>query len=78
MLAGSLVTIRPICVVMLSSAAPIFSQQKPQPAEVMVYQRERVQGPEGAAPMPHPGEDSFFLWGPNPPEDFVRNYEIET
>jgi len=25
----------------------------------------------------HPGEDSFFLWGPNPPEDFVRNYEIE-
>ena len=26
----------------------------------------------------HPGEDSFFLWGPNPPEDFVRNYEIET
>ncbi|MGZ5840720.1 MAG: VOC family protein, partial [Xanthobacteraceae bacterium] len=26
----------------------------------------------------HPGEDSFFLWGPNPPEDFVGNYEIET
>lgn len=45
----------------LSSAAPIFSQQKPQPAEVMVYQRERVQVPEGAAPMPHPGEDSFWF-----------------
>ena len=20
-------------------------------------------------------EDSMFLWGPNPPEDFVANYE---
>jgi catechol 2,3-dioxygenase-like lactoylglutathione lyase family enzyme len=26
----------------------------------------------------HAGEDSFYLWGPNPPEDFVRNYEVET
>ncbi len=25
----------------------------------------------------HPGEDSFYLWGPTPPEDFVRNYEAE-
>ena len=26
----------------------------------------------------HPGENYFLLWGPNPPEDFVRNYEIDT
>jgi catechol 2,3-dioxygenase-like lactoylglutathione lyase family enzyme len=26
----------------------------------------------------HPGEDAFYLWGPTPPEDFVRNYEAET
>jgi catechol 2,3-dioxygenase-like lactoylglutathione lyase family enzyme len=25
----------------------------------------------------HPGEDSFYLWGPVPPEDFIRNYEAE-
>ena len=25
----------------------------------------------------HPGEDSFYLWGPVPPADFVRNYESE-
>jgi len=25
----------------------------------------------------HPGEDSFYLWGPTPPPDFVRNYEAE-
>lgn len=25
----------------------------------------------------HPGEDSFYLWGPTPPDDFVRNYEVE-
>jgi catechol 2,3-dioxygenase-like lactoylglutathione lyase family enzyme len=25
----------------------------------------------------HPGEDSFYLWGPTPPADFVRNYEAE-
>jgi catechol 2,3-dioxygenase-like lactoylglutathione lyase family enzyme len=25
----------------------------------------------------HPGEDSFYLWGPIPPADFVRNYEAE-
>jgi hypothetical protein len=46
-----------------------------------------VRGPWGSYCIPadhdwrsadHPGEDSFFLWGPNPPEDFVRNYEIET
>jgi catechol 2,3-dioxygenase-like lactoylglutathione lyase family enzyme len=24
----------------------------------------------------HPGEDSFYLWGPNVPEDFIRNYEL--
>lgn len=23
----------------------------------------------------HPGHDAFYLWGPNPPEDFVHNYE---
>lgn len=23
----------------------------------------------------HPGEDSFYQWGPPPPEDFVLNYE---
>ncbi len=23
----------------------------------------------------HPGEDSFYQWGPTPPEDFVQNYE---
>jgi hypothetical protein len=26
----------------------------------------------------HPGEDSFYLWGPVPPADFVRNYEVES
>jgi catechol 2,3-dioxygenase len=26
----------------------------------------------------HPGEDSFYLWGPTPPADFIRNYEAET
>jgi catechol-2,3-dioxygenase len=25
----------------------------------------------------HPPEDSFYVWGPNPPDDFVRNYEAE-
>jgi len=25
----------------------------------------------------HPREDSFYLWGPVPPEDFIRNYEAE-
>jgi catechol 2,3-dioxygenase-like lactoylglutathione lyase family enzyme len=25
----------------------------------------------------HGGEDSFYLWGPNPPDDFVHNYELE-
>ncbi len=24
----------------------------------------------------HPPENSFFLWGPMPPEDFARNYEV--
>lgn len=24
----------------------------------------------------HAGEDSFYLWGPTPPADFVRNYEL--
>ena len=23
----------------------------------------------------HPGEDSFYVWGPNPPEDFAFNHE---
>ena len=23
----------------------------------------------------HPGHDSIYIWGPTPPEDFVRNYE---
>lgn len=26
----------------------------------------------------HPGEDSFYQWGPPPPEDFVVNYETTT
>ncbi len=25
----------------------------------------------------HPGEDSFYQWGPTPPEDFVVNHELE-
>jgi catechol 2,3-dioxygenase len=24
----------------------------------------------------HPAEDSFYVWGPNPPEDFAHNYEV--
>jgi catechol 2,3-dioxygenase len=24
----------------------------------------------------HPPEDSFFMWGPNPPEDFAHNFEV--
>ena len=24
----------------------------------------------------HPGEDSFYVWGPRPPEDFVVNHEL--
>jgi len=24
----------------------------------------------------HPPEDSFYMWGPNPPEDFAHNYEV--
>jgi catechol 2,3-dioxygenase-like lactoylglutathione lyase family enzyme len=24
----------------------------------------------------HPGEDSFYQWGPPPPDDFVTNYEL--
>lgn len=24
----------------------------------------------------HPPEDSFYVWGPNPPEDFAHNYEL--
>jgi catechol 2,3-dioxygenase-like lactoylglutathione lyase family enzyme len=24
----------------------------------------------------HPGEDSFYVWGPNVPDDFVHNYEV--
>jgi catechol 2,3-dioxygenase len=24
----------------------------------------------------HPPEDSFYLWGPNPPEDFAHNFEV--
>jgi hypothetical protein len=23
----------------------------------------------------HPADDAFYLWGPDPPEDFVTNYE---
>ena len=23
-----------------------------------------------------PAEDSFYLWGPNPPEDFAKNFEV--
>ena len=26
----------------------------------------------------HPPEDSFYVWGPNPPEDFAINHEILT
>jgi catechol 2,3-dioxygenase len=25
----------------------------------------------------HAPEDSFYLWGPNPPDDFVTNYEAK-
>ena len=25
----------------------------------------------------HPGDDSFFAWGPEPPADFVHNYEAD-
>lgn len=25
----------------------------------------------------HPAEDSFYVWGPTPPEDFAHNYEAE-
>ena len=24
----------------------------------------------------HPPADSFYVWGPPPPEDFVTNYEV--
>jgi len=24
----------------------------------------------------HPPEDSFYVWGPNPPDDFAHNYEL--
>ncbi|WP_322101931.1 VOC family protein [Paraburkholderia sp. J41] len=24
----------------------------------------------------HPGEDSFYVWGPEPPQDFATNYEV--
>jgi catechol 2,3-dioxygenase len=24
----------------------------------------------------HPGEDSFYVWGPTPPQDFAFNYEV--
>lgn len=24
----------------------------------------------------HPGEDAFYVWGPNPPANFVTNYEL--
>lgn len=24
----------------------------------------------------HPGHDAFYVWGPNPPVDFVHNYEL--
>lgn len=24
----------------------------------------------------HPGEDSFYVWGPEPPNDFATNYEV--
>ncbi|MEM5387682.1 VOC family protein [Paraburkholderia phymatum] len=24
----------------------------------------------------HPGEDSFYVWGPEPPHDFATNYEV--
>jgi hypothetical protein len=45
----------------LTSYAPIFSQQKPPAGDVMVFQREKVvQEPEGAAPVPHPGDDAFY------------------
>ena len=26
----------------------------------------------------HPGHDAFYVWGPNPPADFVHNYEVGT
>jgi catechol 2,3-dioxygenase len=24
----------------------------------------------------HPAEDSFYVWGPNPPQDFATNFEV--
>jgi catechol 2,3-dioxygenase len=27
-------------------------------------------------PSDHPDEDSFYQWGPPPPEDFANNYEL--
>ncbi|HXM35984.1 MAG TPA: hypothetical protein VN920_12400 [Pyrinomonadaceae bacterium] len=46
----------------LTSSAPIFSQQKQPASDVIVFQREKVvQVPEGGAPTPHPGEDAFFF-----------------
>ena len=26
----------------------------------------------------HPGHDAFYVWGPNPPDDFIVNYETGT
>jgi hypothetical protein len=26
----------------------------------------------------HVAEDAFYIWGPNPPEDFAVNYEMTT
>ena len=28
--------------------------------------------------LDHPGEDSFYLWGPAPPTDFSYNYELDS
>src|SRR5258708_14815159 len=51
----------------LTSTAPIFSQQRQaapdkQPADVVVFQREKVsQEPVGTAPAPPPGDDAFYF-----------------
>lgn len=45
----------------LSSAAPVFSQQKQPTSDVMVFQREKVQTPDGPVKIAGPGEDAFWF-----------------
>ena len=45
----------------LSSAAPIFSQEKQPSSDVMVFQREKVQAPDGPMKISGPGDDAFWF-----------------